>query len=366
MMPTIPLRRALVRSLDQMTSFVPRTLLRAPRNEAGAQLSPLLHWLVYLRKATNLGANLNDTDVIKARQRFRKDILPLRVGFPVHDVRELTVPGGAGELRARHYTPDDSGALPALIVFFHGGGFVLGDLDTHDDVCRLLCAETGMQVLSVDYRLAPEHPFPAPVNDAVAAVKWAQDHAADFGVRPHAIAVAGDSAGGNLAAVAAQQMAAQGRPLLAQLLVYPSTDRSKRRDSHERFGTGFFLTDEDREWFYKHYLNGNESLAHDNRVSPLLTRPLPELAPAVVVTAGFDILRDEGEAYAAHMSQNGTDAELMCVHNLGHGFMNLAGVHQDSQLAAVRLSRCFRLLCNRELALRHERRERAEPRRRRA
>lgn len=369
MLPSLPLRRTLVRSLDQMTSLVPRPVLRAPRNDSGAQLSPLLHWLVYLRKLTHLGANLNDNDVITARQRFRKDILPLRMGFHVHDVRELKVQGGAGELKARHYIPDDSGALPALLVYFHGGGYVLGDLDTHDDVCRLLCLETGMQVLSVDYRLAPEHPFPAPVDDAVAALKWAQDHAADFGLRPQAIAVGGDSAGGNLAAVAAQQMAALGRPLLAQLLIYPSTDRSTRRESHDRYGKGFFLTDEDREWFYKLYLNGNEALARDNRVSPLLTRPLPALAPAVLVTAGFDMLRDEGEAYAEHLHQGGIEVELMRVHNLGHGFMNLAGVHQDSQLAAVRMARTFRLLCNRELSLRKERperRERQEPRRRRA
>lgn len=361
MMPTISLRRSLVRSLDQITSFVPRKMLHAPQNERGAQLSPLLYWLAALRKLMHFGASLNDTDVNSARRRFRADLLPLRVGPDVHAVRDLTVQGGAGSLAARHYTPDDSGALPALIVYFHGGGYVLGDLDTHDDVARLLCAETGMQVLSVDYRLAPEHPFPAPVQDAEAAVRWAQDHAAEFGVRPEAIAVAGDSAGATLAAVAAQQMAAAGRPLLAQLLVYPGTDRQTRRPSHERFGSGFFLTTEDREWFYKLYLNGNDALGADPRVSPLLREPMPALAPAVVVTAGFDMLRDEGIAYCDRLQEAGVDVEHICVHNLGHGFMNLAGVHQDSHLAAVRVARNFRLLCNRELSLR-----RPEPRRKRA
>lgn len=358
MIPTFPLRRTLVRSLDQMTSLVPRAVLRAPQNDAGAQLSPLLHWLVYLRKATHLGAGLTAADVEVARRRFRRDILPLRKGYEVQDVRNLTVQGGAGLLKARHYTPDDSGALPALLVYFHGGGYVLGDLDTHDDVCRLLCIETGMQVLSVDYRLAPEHPFPAPVQDAVAALKWVQDHAADFGVTPGAIAVGGDSAGGNLAAVAAQQLAGAGRTLLAQLLIYPSTDRTVRRESHELFGQGFFLTDDDREWFYSLYLAGNDALGFDPRVSPLLAAPSPALAPAVVVTAGFDMLRDEGVAYADRLGQHGIDVEHVCVHNLGHGFMNLAGVHQDSELAAVRLARNFRLLCNRELALAQERRRR--------
>ncbi|MCC2637155.1 MAG: nlhH 2 [Moraxellaceae bacterium] len=351
MMPTLPLRRTLVRTLDQFSSLVPRPLLRAPRNDAGARLSPLLHWLAFLRKLANLGADLHADDVNLARRRFRADILPLRVGYHVQAVRNLTVQGAAGELKARHYVPEDSGALPALLVYFHGGGFVLGDLDTHDDVCRLLCIETGMQVLSVDYRLAPEHPFPAPVDDAEAALRWAQDHASAFGVEPGAIAVGGDSAGGTLAAVAAQHMAATGRPLLAQLLIYPGTDRIARRESHELFGKGFFLTDSDREWFYKLYLNGNRALGQDPRVSPLRTQPLPALAPAVLVTAGFDMLRDEGEAYAAHMHDHGIEVEQMRVHNLGHGFMNLTGVHQDSELAAIRVARSFRLLCNRLLSL---------------
>lgn len=351
MMPTISLRRSLVRSLDQMTTFVPRALIRAPQNERGAQLSPLLHWLVTLRKLMHMGADLHADDVALARRRFRADLIPLQKGYAVHEVRKLSVQGGDGMLAARHYLPDESDALPGLVVYFHGGGFVLGDLDTHDDVARLICAETGLQVLAVDYRLAPEHPFPAPVEDAEAAVRWAQDHAAQFGVRPEAIAVAGDSAGGNLAAVAAQRLAAAGRPLLAQLLIYPSTDRSTRRPSHERFGKGFFLTDADREWFYKLYLQGDESLATDPRVSPLLATDVRGVAPAVIVTAGFDLLRDEGIAYCDHLAAQGVEVDPICVYNLGHGFFNLAGVHQDSELAAVRLCRDFRLLCQRELSL---------------
>ncbi|HET8730753.1 MAG TPA: alpha/beta hydrolase [Moraxellaceae bacterium] len=360
MIPMLPLRRTFVRTLDQVTALIPRPVLRAPVNDDGASLSPLLHWLIYLRKLSAQETNPGAIDVTEARRRFRRDILPLRAGYPVHAVHDLTVQGAAGELKARHYIPDDSGALPALLVYFHGGGFVLGDLDTHDDVCRLLCIESGMQVLSVDYRLAPEHPFPAPVQDAVAALRWAQANADRFGVRPGAIAVGGDSAGGNLAAVAAQQMAAEGHPLLAQLLIYPGTDRTVRRPSHDRFGKGFFLTDEDREWFYSLYLAGDNGLGQDHRVSPLLAHPLPPVAPAVVVTAGFDMLRDEGEAYADHLCAQGVEVELVRVNNLGHGFMNLTGVHQDSELAAIRLARCFRLLCNRELSLR------LQPRRKRA
>jgi acetyl esterase len=345
----LSLRRTLARSLDRVASVLPAALVPVPENDTGARLSPLLHWLLHLRRLTTPG-DLAAPDAALARRRFRRDILPLRVGYPVRAVRELTVRGGAGPLKARHYEPDTSGAVPALLVFFHGGGYVLGDLDTHDDVCRLLCRETGLQVLAVDYRLAPEHPFPAAVDDAEAAVRWAQEHAAQFGVHKTAIAVGGDSAGGNLAAVTAQHMAATGRPLLAQLLVYPGTDRSVRRDSHDRFGTGFFLSDADREWFYTLYLAGNEALGQDPRVSPLLTRPLPAVAPAIVVTGGFDMLRDEGEAYAAHLGSAGLAAELLRFDRLGHGFLNLTGVHRESELAAIRIARAFRLLCLQRLA----------------
>lgn len=349
MTPPFSLRRTLARSLDLVASTLPRALVPVPENDNGERLAPLLHWLLHLRKLTTPG-ELGADNAPLARKRFRGDLLPLRVGYPVHAVHDLTVKGGAGDLKARHYQPEASGQLPALLVFFHGGGYVLGDLDTHDDVCRQLCRDTGMQVLSVDYRLAPEHPFPAAVEDAEAAVRWAQEHAASFGVPKTAIAVGGDSAGGNLAAVTAQHMAAVGRPLLAQLLIYPGTDRTARRDSHDRFGEGFFLSDADREWFYAQYLAGDESLAHDHRVSPLLADPLPVLAPALVVTGGFDMLRDEGEAYADHMRLHGTSVELMRMEQLGHGFMNLTGVHRDSELAALRIARAFRLQCLQRLA----------------
>jgi acetyl esterase len=240
--------------------------------------------------------------------------------------------------------------LPALLLFFHGGGFVLGDLDTHDDVCRFLCTESGMQVLSVDYRLAPEHPFPAPVEDALAVLRWARTQAAAFGIDAAAIAVGGDSAGGNLAAVAAQLLAAEGMPLLGQLLVYPATDRTTVRDSHRRFGQGFFLSHEDREWFYHHYLAGNAALGADPRVSPLLNAAPGRLAPALVVTGGFDMLRDEGEAYAAHLEAHGTTTELMRIGHVGHGFLNLAAIHRDSEQAARRVARAWWALCNRALA----------------
>jgi acetyl esterase len=349
-MPELAWRRRVAQCLDHLSTLLPSRWLGMPVNDRGVPLSPQLHWLLRLRELTTpLPVDPHPEHV---RRGFRRDLLALRVRYPVHAVEELRVPGGAGELAARLYRPAPAGALPALLVFFHGGGFVLGDLDTHDDVCRLLCRDSGMAVLSVDYRLAPEHPFPAPVEDALAAVRWVQANAARFGVRPEAVAVGGDSAGGNLAAVVAQLLAAagesgRGTALLGQLLVYPATDRVTVRDSHRHFGAGYFLSHEDREWFYKHYLAGDMSLGADVRVSPLLHPAPGKLAPALVACAGFDMLRDEGEAYAAHLAAHGTTVELLRMEPLGHGFLSLAAVHRESAQAARQIALAWRALCQR-------------------
>jgi acetyl esterase len=346
-------RRRVARGLDTLSTLLPARWQGMPVNDNGVPLAPQLHWLLRLRELTTpLAPNPHPLEV---RRGFRRDLLALRVRYPVHAVEELRVPGGAGELAARLYRPQPEGALPALLVFFHGGGFVLGDLDTHDDVCRLLCRDSGMAVLAVDYRLAPEHPFPAPVEDALAAVRWAQAHAARFGVAPAAVAVGGDSAGGNLAAVVAQLLAAAGESgggtaLLGQLLVYPATDRVTVRASQQRFGRGFFLSHEDREWFYHHYLAGNPALGADVRVSPLLHPAPGRLAPALLVSAGFDMLRDEGEAYAAHLEAHGTEVELLRMEPLGHGFLSLTTVHRESEQAARHIAQAWRALCQRALA----------------
>jgi acetyl esterase len=345
-----PLRLA-VKALDIAASHLPARLVRAPASDTGATLSPLLHWMFHLRHLKNGSANLGAATPAQARRQLRADVLPLSRGYAVREVRELTIPGPAGALQARHYRPAAAGELPVLLVFLHGGGWVTGDLDTHDDVCRLLCREAGMQVLAVDYRLAPEHPFPAPVDDAEAAVRWAQENAARFGVAPTAIAVGGDSAGGNLATVTAQRLAATGSALLAQLLIYPATDFSTPRDSQRRFGTGFILSQADRDWFEHHYLGGNADLKRHVQASPLLNAQPGVLAPALVVTSGFDILRDEGEAYAQHLQATGTLVEHVRCEHLGHGFINLAGAHRDSELATIRIARQWRRLCNRALAL---------------
>lgn len=337
-----PLSLRLLQAINAVASWLPTDHPRLSKSDAGVALSPFLEALRHLRQLTTAKGS-DKPSAQSVRRKFRSDLLKMRVGFPVREARDMNIPGAAGALKARLYRPSDD-ALPLLLVYFHGGGFVVGDLDTHDDACRLLCQESGMPVLAVDYRLAPEHPFPAAVEDAEAAVRWALDHAAGLGAQ--AVAVGGDSAGGNLAAVTAQTLAGEGVRLLAQLLIYPGTDRTTTRLSHALFGEGFFLSQGERELFYHHYLDGQPALEADPRVSPLLKVDPGVLAPALVVTAGFDMLRDEGEAYAAHLAATGTAVTQLRFDRLGHAFINLAGVHTESRLAATQIARHWRQLCH--------------------
>jgi acetyl esterase len=253
---------------------------------------------------------------------------------PVAAVRELAVAGG---LRARHYAPPEPGGPHPLIVFFHGGGFVLGDLDSHDGPCRLLCRHAGAHVLSVDYRLAPDHPFPAAVDDACAALRWACAHAGELGADPARVAVAGDSAGGNLAALAAREA-----PVALQLLFYPATDFVERARSHDLFDQGFLLTREDMDWFSRQYTAGAD--LEDPRLSLVRAADLDGLPPALLVTAGFDPLRDEGEAYAARLREAGVPAAVRRFPGLIHGFINLIGVSRTSRDALVEIGGAARAL----------------------
>jgi acetyl esterase len=259
---------------------------------------------------------------------------------PVGVVRELEVSGATGPLRARHYTPDETGGPHPLLLFLHGGGFVVGDLDTHDEPCRVLCRHAGAHVLSVDYRLAPEHPFPAAVDDAVAALDWALDHAAELGADPARVAIGGDSAGGNLAAVASQH--AERRPAL-QLLLYPAADMETEHPSHGLFGEGFYLTTADCDWYYVHYFSGPGGPdVDDPRALPLARGRLAGLPPAFVVTAAFDPLRDEGEAYADALREAGVPVLLRRFDGLIHGFANMTGISPACRDALVEIAGTLR------------------------
>jgi acetyl esterase len=281
----------------------------------------------------------------EARRR-RRQLMAVYAGKPtevgaVTDLQLATAP----PLRARHYAPAEPGGPHPLLIYYHGGGFTYGDLDTHDNVCRILCRHSGAHVLAVDYRLAPEHPFPAAVDDARAALAWAFDNATDLKADPRRIGVGGDSAGGNLAAVVAQLAAHDGgqAPTL-QLLIYPATDFSRRHPSRGLFAEGFLLTDSEMAWFETNYLGAGSPGARDPRASPLLTEDLSGLAPALVVTAAFDPLRDEGEAYARALSDAGTPATLRRFPGFVHGFVSVAGASRNARDAVVEIAGATRAM----------------------
>jgi acetyl esterase len=259
--------------------------------------------------------------------------------LPMHDVREVSIPIDAGHIAGRRYRarPEDA---DRLLVYFHGGGWVVGGLDSADSVCRFIARHAGVTVLSVDYRLAPEHPFPAAPDDARAAFAYAQDRADDWGHDPSLIAVGGDSAGANLATVLCHDLRDQGRAVpqhsgqpAFQLLFFPATDLSTRHPSYQHFAEGFFLTTKQMDWYTRHYLAGHP--ASDPRVSPLLADDLADLPPAYVAVAGFDVLRDEGEAYARAMSAAGVHVALRRHERLIHAFVNSTGVGRSSREAVL-------------------------------
>lgn len=242
----------------------------------------------------------------------------------VAEIRPVTIPGPGGTIAARHYRPPGQSDPAPLLVFYHGGGFVLGDLDSHDSACRLICRDGGVHVLAIDYRLAPEHPAPAAVDDAYAAYRWAREHAAELGADPRRVAVGGDSAGGCLAAVVTVAARDAGDPLPAlQWLIYPVTDFRGGTRSRSLFGDGFLLTKNDMDFFQRTYLENSDLDVTDPRVSPLLTGELAGLSPALVITAGFDPLRDEGEQYAERLRAAGVAVDHRRMDAMTHAFVNL-------------------------------------------
>lgn len=240
--------------------------------------------------------------------------------IPVALVDELTTDGPV-PVRLRRYDPSP-GEVGPLLLFFHGGGWVICDLDTHDTVCRSLAAGTGATVLSVDYRRAPEDPFPAGLDDCYSATTWAVDHAAELAVDPRRVAVAGDSAGANLAAATTLLACDRGGPAIVhQTLIYPVLDHVFDTGSYGEFAEGYNITRAAMRWYWEQYLSGGAS-GSDPLVSPLRAPDLTGLPPALVVTAEYDPLRDEGEAYARRLDEAGVDARLLRAPGLFHGFFS--------------------------------------------
>jgi acetyl esterase len=293
------------------------------------------------------GARRRETLTPTQERQARRRLAAVYAGKPVAvgAVRDLNIDATVA-IRARHYTPvADGGSRPPLLVYYHGGGFTYGDLDTHDGVCRLLCRHSGAHVLAVDYRLAPEHPFPAAVEDARAALAWAYENAGEVGADPARVGVGGDSAGGNFAAVVAQLAARDGGPApVLQLLIYPAVDFTGRRRSRDLFGEGFLLSNAEMDWFEDNYLGPGREHASDPRASPLLAQDLSGLAPALVVTAAFDPLRDEGEDYAKALQAAGTAATLRRFPGFIHAFIAAAGVSRTCRDAVVEIAGATRAM----------------------
>ncbi len=278
-----------------------------------------------LDKGTGVPAT-HTLPVEMARAQYEARIALMAPAAEIARVREQTIDGPGGPLRIRIYTPHGKGPFP-LMVFFHGSGFVLCSLDTHDGMCRNLCGGAGCVVASVDYRLAPEHKFPAAIEDSLHATRWAAVHAAELGANPGRIVVAGDSAGANVAAVTALRVRDEGGPeLCGQLLLYPVTDyHTPGTPSYEENAEGYGLTRDTMKWFWAHYLNDASEAARPH-AAPLRSSDLSGLPRALVITAEYDPLRDEGELYAEKLRAAGVPTNLSRYDGVNHGFMFWVGV----------------------------------------
>jgi acetyl esterase len=315
-----------VADLDQ-TTLDPQA--RALIERAAASGAPALHTL----------------PAPEARRLYRESRLALAPPpVAVQETRDFSMAGPGGAIGARYYRPlgTKPGEAPPAVVYFHGGGWTCGDLDTHDSVCRGIAAHGACAVVAVDYRMGPEHRFPAAVEDALAALRWVAANASQLGVDPARLVVAGESAGGNLAAVAALALRDSALRLAMQVLVYPVTDQAADTDSLGRYAQGYSLTRELLRWYQDNYLRDERDRA-DWRASPLRAKDHSRLPPAYVITAGFDPLRDEGRAYAERLAQAGVEVTYECFEGQIHGFLPMAGAIAAAHHAHYRIGQMLRM-----------------------
>jgi acetyl esterase len=336
-----------LRTLPQLPDRVKRLLLgHRSITIDGNTLDTTLQLLRAVQRTAGDGV-VSTGDVVAARTQLDALAATMKQDIPVAEVTNLSIPGPAGAIPARHYRPDshaaETGCAPAILVFYHGGGYTVGSIDSHDDQCRLICRDGGVHVLSIGYRLAPEHKFPAGVVDAFAAYRWTLDHAEDLGADPERVVVGGDSAGGTLAAVVSQLARDEAVKLPAfQLLIYPATDYAGTTRSRTLFADGFFLTKQQIDWFRHNYLDGADVDLCDPRVSPLLADDLSGLPPALLLTGGFDPLRDEGKHYAQAMRAAGVMVDHREFNSLVHGFTTFFPLGGDSATATTAMISALR------------------------
>ncbi len=338
----------ILRAACRLPARLQRVLFGAPPQIDGLELAPDIQALLRLAEISGDGSISGNGTFTpdQAREKTREgSTASSGAKLPLATVSDLEIPSEDEPISARFYDPGGLGLEQRpLIVYYHGGGWVIGDLDTHDGLCRFLAANAGVTVLSVDYRLAPEHPFPAALDDAIAAFEWAASAGnGRLGADPQRIVVAGDSAGANLAGAVSIAARDNGGPRPAmQALIYPVTDATGGQRSRELFAEGFFLTRADMDWFEGKYLPADHDAA-DPRISILLADDLAGLPPAYVMTAGFDPLRDEGEDYAKRMREAGVSVALRRQPGLIHGFANLTAVSRTSEAAMLELCGALRM-----------------------
>jgi acetyl esterase len=350
-----PIEHRFLRLVCGLPPRLQRLLLGLPPVVEGQRLASDIHALVRIAeifRGEGLG-NRGEPGEARRERLEEARIVAHRPPIAMAGVEALEIPGPAGRLGARLYTPHrpptGAGAPPSqkvdrpLLLYFHGGGWVIGDLDTHDDACRFLAAHSGALVLAVDYRLAPEHPFPAAAEDAWAAYEWVVANGERLGVDQHRVAIGGDSAGANLAAAACLIARSAGVPPPAmQLLIYPVTDVTAEAPSRRTFGEGFLLTRGDMDWFERHYLPPGSDRS-DPRVSVLRAPDLSDLPPTYLAIAGFDPLRDEALAYAQRLRAAGNSVALALHPGLIHTFANLTAICPSARAAMLEAAGALRL-----------------------
>jgi acetyl esterase len=350
-----PIEHRVVRFVCGLPPRAQRLLFGPPPVLDGQTLAMDVHALLWLdRLAYDQGLTGRQSVEETRAERLREArIVAHRPPIPVARVESVEIEGPAGTMGGRLYVPPApsepaAGTAPAggsspLLVYFHGGGWVIGDLDTHDDPCRFLAAHADVRVLSVDYRLAPEHPFPAAAEDALAAYAWAVANAEQLGADPGRIGVGGDSAGGNLAAAACLTAREAGVPAPAmQLLIYPVAETGGRSRSRQTFAEGFLLTRGDMDWFEERYLPPGVDRG-DPRVALIEAEDLSGLPPAYIATAGFDPLRDEGEELARRLREAGVPVALRRHPGLVHTFANLTAICPTARAAMLEAAGALRM-----------------------